>query len=92
MKADHDSVKRLLKTARGQIDGILKMIDEDRYCMDIATQLQASQSLLKSAKSKVMKAHINSCLNEAMYSNNKNEKEVKLREIEKFIDTLIKAE
>ena len=35
MKADHDQITRLLKTARGQIDGILKMVEEDRYCLDV---------------------------------------------------------
>ena len=35
MMADKQKVSRLLKTARGQIDGILKMIEEDRYCIDI---------------------------------------------------------
>ena len=39
MKADKAQINRLLKTARGQIDGILKMVEEDRYCMDIAHQL-----------------------------------------------------
>ena len=36
MKADKAAVSRLLKTARGQIEGILKMVEEDRYCMDIS--------------------------------------------------------
>ena len=36
-----------LKTARGQIDGIIKMIEDDRYCIDIANQLMAVQSLIK---------------------------------------------
>ncbi|MFR4140667.1 MAG: metal-sensing transcriptional repressor [Collinsella sp.] len=39
--ADHKSVTRMLKTARGQIDGILRMVEEDRYCVDISTQLMA---------------------------------------------------
>ncbi len=38
MKADHTQVSRLLKTARGQIDGILKMVEEDRYCLDVSNQ------------------------------------------------------
>ena len=46
MMADHKSVTRMLKTARGQIDGILRMVDEDRYCVDISTQLMATQALL----------------------------------------------
>ena len=44
MKADHAQVTRLLKTARGQIDGILKMVEEDRYCLDVSNQLMATQS------------------------------------------------
>ena len=43
MKADHAQVARLLKTARGQIDGILKMVEEDRYCLDVSNQLMATQ-------------------------------------------------
>lgn len=39
MRADKAQINRLLKTARGQIDGILKMVEEDRYCMDIAHRL-----------------------------------------------------
>ena len=43
MKADHTQVTRLLKTARGQIDGILKMVEEDRYCLDVSNQLLATR-------------------------------------------------
>ena len=56
MKADHTQVTRLLKTARGQIDGILKMIEEDRYCMDVSHQLKATQSILKKANRMVLKS------------------------------------
>ena len=43
MKADKKAVGRLLKTARGQIDGILEMIENDRYCVDISNQLLANR-------------------------------------------------
>ena len=49
MKADHTQVTRLLKTARGQIDGILKMVEEDRYCLEVSSQIMAAQSILKKA-------------------------------------------
>ena len=45
MKADRDKVVPLIKTARGQLDGILKMIDEDRYCIDISNQVLAVISI-----------------------------------------------
>ncbi|MBQ5813771.1 MAG: metal-sensing transcriptional repressor, partial [Clostridia bacterium] len=47
MRADKAKVLRLLKTASGQIDGVIKMIDEDRYCLDISSQIMAAQSVLK---------------------------------------------
>ena len=68
MKADHTQVTRLLKTARGQIDGILKMIDEDRYCLDVSHQLMATQSILKKANRMVLKAHMDCCVREAVES------------------------
>lgn len=54
MKADHGSVERKLKIARGQIDGILQMIENDRYCVDISNQLLATQALLKSANQQIV--------------------------------------
>ena len=42
MKADHEQVCRLVKTARGQLDGVLRMVEEDRYCIDVANQLTAA--------------------------------------------------
>ena len=47
MKADKTHITRSIKIARGQLDGILRMIEEDRYCVDISNQLLATQALLK---------------------------------------------
>ena len=44
MKADKNTVSQLLKTARGQIDGILKMVEDDRYCIDIVQQVMAAEA------------------------------------------------
>ena len=66
MKADHTQVTRLLKTARGQIDGILKMVEEDRYCLDVSNQLMATQSILKKANRMVLKAHMDCCVRQAV--------------------------
>ncbi len=60
-KDDAEVVNRL-KTARGQIDGILKMIDEERYCIDIAKQIISVQSLLKKANMKILKNHMHHCV------------------------------
>ena len=87
MKADKVQVSRLLKTARGQIDGILKMIEEDRYCMDISNQLMATQSILSKANAEVLKAHLGCCVRQAVES---GEAEEKLEEISALIDKLVK--
>ena len=85
MQADKNKINRLLKTARGQIDGILKMIEEDRYCVDISTQLQSTQALLKSANQQIMQAHIRSCVREALQTDVENPKlEEALRLLEKM--------
>ena len=85
MKADHTQVTRLLKTARGQIDGILKMIEEDRYCLEVSNQLMATQSILKKANRMVLKAHMDSCVREAVESGNPEEK---LGELAALLDQL----
>ena len=66
MKADHQKVANLVKTARGQLDGVLRMIDEDRYCMDVAQQLLAVDALLKKAYKEVLKGHMESGVKEAV--------------------------
>ena len=85
MKADHAQVTRLLKTARGQIDGILKMVEEDRYCLEVSSQIMAAQSILKKANRMVLKAHMNSCVKEAVES---GQPEEKLEELAALLDKL----
>lgn len=87
MKADHAQVERLLKTARGQIDGILRMVEEDRYCLEVSNQLMATQSILKKANHMVLKAHMDSCVREAIASGDPEEKlEELLRLLNKLSD------
>ena len=47
MKADKEKIARSIKIARGQLDGVLRMIEEDRYCVDISNQILATQAILK---------------------------------------------
>lgn len=90
MMADHKSVTRMLKTARGQIDGILRMVDEDRYCVDISTQLMATQALIARINADVLKAHIEGCVASAIESGDEELKAAKLAEIERVVDKLAK--
>jgi DNA-binding FrmR family transcriptional regulator len=87
MQADKDKIIRLLKTARGQIDGLLKMVDEDRYCIDISNQLLASQAILRNANRQVLRAHLECCV-EASMQNDDGRK--KIEEIMDILDKLSK--
>ena len=44
---DKNQVMNLLKTSKGQIEGIIKMLEDDRYCVDISKQILSVQGLLK---------------------------------------------
>lgn len=87
MNADKDKVSRLLKTARGQIDGILKMIEEDRYCIDISNQIIATEAILHKVNREVLQSHIDTCVKQAMETGSAKEK---LEEIRRIIDKLTK--
>lgn len=85
MKADHAQIQQLLKTARGQIDGILKMVEEDRYCLDVSNQLMATQSILKKANRMVLRAHMDCCVRQAVESGDPS---AKLEELAALLDKL----
>ncbi|RPF48348.1 DNA-binding FrmR family transcriptional regulator [Hydrogenoanaerobacterium saccharovorans] len=87
MKADRAKVTRLLKTARGQLDGILKMVDDDRYCIDIANQILATESILHKVSREVLRAHMQDCVKEAVMAGNSDEK---IDEILALVDKISK--
>ena len=87
MKADKEKVTRLLKTARGQIDGILKMVEDDRYCVDISNQLMATQAILRNTNREVLHAHLANCVQDAFEVGDQREK---IAEIMVIIDKLSK--
>lgn len=89
MKADKAKVSRLLKTARGQLDGILKMVEEDRYCVDISNQLLATQAVLRRANREVLRAHMKGCVQSAVEQGNPQEAEAKIDELCQLLDKLV---
>ena len=88
MKADHEKVSQALKTARGQIDGILRMVNEDRYCVDISNQLLAVEALLKKTNKVVLEAHLQSCVRDSFTSGAHVDQ--KIDEILRLLDKLVR--
>jgi DNA-binding FrmR family transcriptional regulator len=87
MKADKDKVIRLLKTARGQMDGLIKMVEDDRYCIDVSNQLMATQAILRKVNNEVIHAHLGACVKEGFLEGKEDEK---IDEIVKLLDKLSK--
>ncbi len=85
MKADKDQITRLLNTARGQIEGIIKMVEENRYCLDISNQILASQAILTRANREILKAHLYNCV----LNSSGEMSEEKVAEIDTLIQKLL---
>ena len=82
MKADAARTLQLLKTARGQIDGVIRMVEDDRYCIDISTQVMATEALLKRVNQEILAAHLEHCVKHAASEADRQQK------IDEFVDTL----
>ncbi len=86
MNVEKKKAMQSLKTARGQIDGIIKMIEDERYCIDISNQIIASQSLLKKANILILEQHLTHCVKAACLENKGEEK---IAEIMKTLEKLL---
>ena len=73
-------VRRLNRIA-GQVNGIARMIEDDRYCMDILHQVQAVKSALAKVESQVLKDHAACCVAEAIRSGDAEEQKQKFEEL-----------
>ncbi|MEY4720737.1 MAG: hypothetical protein RIQ46_462 [Pseudomonadota bacterium] len=75
-----DKVRRLNRIA-GQVHGVARMIEEDRYCIDILHQIQAIRSALARVESQVLKDHAACCVADAIASGNAEEQRAKFEEL-----------
>lgn len=82
---DHQRVKKYVSIAKGQLEGIIKMIDEDRYCLDISDQLMATRSLLKKTNNLILKNHIDHCVKDAIKNGDNNKIDEVIKALEKQI-------
>ncbi len=71
---DRAEIINLLKTSKGQIEGIIKMVEDDRYCVDISKQILAVQALLRKSNLKNLDQHIKNCVKQAFSEGHGDEK------------------
>ena len=79
-KAKSSCLKRLSRI-EGQVRGLGRMIDEDRYCIDIVTQLSAVRAALRRVEEEVLHDHVAHCVEHAIASGNAGEQRRKVAEL-----------
>ena len=85
MHPNHNIETGRLNRIEGQIKGIKKMIEEERYCIDILTQIKAAHSALRQVEINILERHVGSCLKAAAKLNDPVEMDVKIDEIMKLL-------
>jgi CsoR family transcriptional regulator, copper-sensing transcriptional repressor len=89
--ADKDALKKRLARIEGQVRGIAKMIDEDRYCIDILTQLGAVDTALEQVALKVLEDHVQHCVAGALASGDPEAANEKSRELLQAVQRFAKT-
>jgi DNA-binding FrmR family transcriptional regulator len=76
-----EKVLKNLNRVEGQVRGIAKMVDEDRYCIDVVTQIEAARAALARIESDLLRQHLGHCVHRAMNSKNASEQEKVIEEL-----------
>jgi CsoR family transcriptional regulator, copper-sensing transcriptional repressor len=74
-------LRNRLRRIEGQVRGIAKMVDEDRYCIDVLTQLQAVRAALARVETEILKDHLGQCIEGAIVSGDAGEQRAKVQEL-----------
>ena len=70
-----------LRRIEGQVRGISRMVEEERYCIDIVTQVQAVRAALQKVETEVLKDHVGTCVEHAIASGDAAEQRQKVAEL-----------
>jgi DNA-binding FrmR family transcriptional regulator len=79
-QAKATSLKRL-KRIEGQVRGLSRMVEQDRYCIDIVTQISAVRAALRRVEEEILADHVGHCVEHAIMSGDKHEQRQKVAEL-----------
>jgi DNA-binding FrmR family transcriptional regulator len=85
---DKPEVAARLRRIEGQVRGLQKMVDEDRYCIDVLTQVNAVKAALDSMALLLLEDHMNTCVADAIRS---GQGEEKIRELTETVQRFVKS-
>jgi DNA-binding FrmR family transcriptional regulator len=83
------AILKRLSRIEGQVRGLSRMVEEDRYCIDIVTQIAAARAALRRAEDEILRDHVGHCVEHAIASGDQAEQRKKVAEI---MDVLARAE
>lgn len=84
----HSAEISKLKRIEGQVRGILKMVEDERYCIDILTQIKAVKAALSTVERNIIDDHLNHCVQSALQSKDKTRANEVMQEIKDLLKTL----
>jgi DNA-binding FrmR family transcriptional regulator len=82
----HKDTLPRLRRIEGQVRGVARMVEEDRYCIDILTQLRAIQAAISRVEHQVLRTHLEHCVENAVASGNATEQRKKIDELLHILD------
>ena len=88
---DSQNTLRRLKTIEGHLKGVIRMVEEDAYCIDVIRQIQAVDAALNKVSAQILENHLNSCVIDAIKSDNPKEREKVLKEITEVFEMSAKV-
>jgi DNA-binding FrmR family transcriptional regulator len=80
-------VSRRLRNAAGHVQGVVKMVEEDKYCIDVIRQIEAVEQALHKVKRQLLAGHLDGCVTTAIRSQDRAERERVLSELLEVYDT-----
>lgn len=85
-REDKPRLLNRLNRIEGQVRGIARMVEEDRYCIDVLTQLQAVRAALAKVESEMLKDHLGHCIEGAIVSGDRDEQRRKAAELIQLLE------
>jgi CsoR family transcriptional regulator, copper-sensing transcriptional repressor len=85
---DKLKIQTRLRRIEGQVRGVQKMVDQDRYCIDVLTQVNATRAALESVALQLLADHTEHCVSEAILSGGGSEK---VRELNEAVQRLVRS-
>ncbi len=79
--AEKEEILRRARVASGHLDGVVKMIEREEYCIDVIRQIQAVQASLNRLSAKILENHLESCVTTAVRGDDRDAREKVLKEI-----------